>query len=320
MGNKFDLAVCGVFVADIIGRPINLKSDITLGSLTISEEIKLFTGGLGCNLPLAIAKLGFKAAVIGRLSDDSWKSLFTSSFDEAGIDYSAVTIDKKYPSAATIVCVDSTGERTFFHSGGNSIGLCPDDIISNMDTIRNSKYFALGYYGCMPALEPDLPEVLKEIKKKTGTKILLESGGFVSYTLDDLSRSLPFLDYWVPSYEEGKILTGKSDYIDMVKVFRESGSRGIVGIKLGFNGCYLTNEQEGYFLPAFKVERIVDTTGAGDSFIAGLIAGQLKGLSLKESGQIGNMTGALSVQSIGASSGIKSFEETINIFENIKNV
>jgi sugar/nucleoside kinase (ribokinase family) len=315
MEKKFDLTVCGVFVADIIGKAINLKSEVALGSLTMIDEIKLFTGGLNCNLPIAIAKLGFKAAVIGRLSNDSWKSLFTSSFDELGINYSAVTIDDKYPSAATIVCVDSTGERTFFHSGGNSVGLCPDDIISNIDTIKNSSCFALGYYGCMPALEPELPEVLKEIKKRTDTKILLESAGFVGYTLDDLSRSLPFLDYWIPSYEEGKILTGKSEYKDMVKVFRKAGSKGVVGIKLGAEGCYLTNEQEEHFIPAFKVEKIVDTTGAGDSFIAGLIAGQVKGLSLKESGRLGNMVGALSVQSLGASSGIKSLEETIKIFE-----
>lgn len=317
MNKKFDLAVCGVFVADIIGKPINLKSDISLGSLTMIDEIKLFTGGLSCNLPIAIAKLGFKAAVMGRLSNDNWKSLFTSAFDELGIDYSAVTIDDKYPSAATIACVDSTGERTFFHSGGNSMGLCSNDIISNIDTINNSKYFALGYYGCMPALEPDLPEVLKEIKKKTDTKILLESAGFVGYTLDDLSRSLPFLDYWIPSYEEGKALTKKSDYRDMVKTFRDSGSKGIVGIKLGAEGCYLTNEQEEHFIPAFKIEKIVDTTGAGDSFIAGLIAGQIKGLSLEESGKLGNMVGALSVQALGASSGIKSLEETIKIFKNI---
>jgi len=316
VNKKFDLAVCGVFVADIIGKPINLKSPVIIGSLTMIDEIKLFTGGLSCNLPIAISKLGFKAAVMGRLSNDSWKSLFTSAFDEAGIDYSAVTIDKKYPSAATIVCVDSTGERTFFHSGGNSMGLCSDDIISNIDTINNSKFFALGYYGCMPALEPELPDVLKEIKQKTDTKILLESAGFVGYTLNDLSRSLPFLDYWIPSYEEGKTLTGRSDYKDMVKVFKDSGSQGVNGIKLGAKGCYLTNEQEEYFIPAFKIEKTVDTTGAGDSFIAGLIAGQVNGLSLKESGRLANMVGALSVQALGASSGIKSLEETLKIFEN----
>lgn len=315
MGKEFDVTICGVFVADIIGRPINLKRDIQPGSLTMIDEIKLFTGGLNSNMAIDLAKLGFKAAVMGRLSDDNWRALFTSEFDKAGVDYSSVVIDKKYPSAATMVCVDSNGERTFFHSGGNSMGLCPDDILSKIETIKNSKYFALGYYGCMPALEPDLPNVLKELKEKTKTKILLETAGFVGPTLDDLSRSLPYLDYWIPSLEEGKVLTGKDDYKEMVKVFRESGASKVVGIKLGSEGCYLTEPGGEYYIPSFKVDKVVDTTGAGDSWIAGLLAGRVKGLSLEESGRFGNMVGALAVQSLGASSGIKSYEETLKHFK-----
>lgn len=315
MEKKIDVTICGVFVADIIGRPIDLKKDITIGSLTMIEDIKLFTGGLNCNMAIDLAKLGFKAAVMGRLSDDNWKALFISEFDKYGVDYSSVVIDKNYPSAATIVCVDPSGERTFFHCGGNSVGLCPDDILSKIDTIKNSKYFALGYYGCMPALEPDLPDVLAEIKRNTDTKILLETAGFVRSTLDDLSRSLPYLDFWIPSYEEGKILTGKDDYKEIVKVFRDCGSRNVVGIKLGSKGCYLTDPENEYFIPSFKVEKVIDTTGAGDSFIAGLFAGLIKGMNLQEAGRFANMVGALAVQSLGASSGIKSFDETLKFFE-----
>jgi sugar/nucleoside kinase (ribokinase family) len=315
MEKKFDLTVCGVFVADIIGRPINLKSDISIGGLRMIDEIKLFTGGLGCNLAIDVAKLGFKVAVMGRLSNDNWKALFTSAFDEVNIDYSSVIPDNTLPSAATVVCVDASGERTFFHVGGTIMGLKPDDIISKIETIRNSKYFALGYYGCMPALEPDLPLVLKELKEKTETRLLLETAGFVKPTLDDLSRSLPYLDYWVPSYEEGKILTGKDDYKEMIKVFREAGASKVVGIKLGSEGCYLTEPGNEYYIPSFKVNKVVDTTGAGDSFIGGLFAGQIKGLGLRESGRFGNMVGALAVQSLGASTGIKTYEETLKHFE-----
>jgi len=315
MSKKFDVTICGIFVADIIGRPIDLKKNITIGSLTMIEDIKLFTGGLNCNMAIDLAKMGFKAAVMGRLSNDNWKALFTSEFDKYGVDYSSVVLDDKFPSAATIVCVDPGGERTFFHSGGNSVGLCADDILSKIDTIKNSKYFALGYYGCMPALEPVLPDVLNEIRKQTDTKLLLETAGFVRSTLDDLSRSLPFLDFWIPSYEEGKILTGKDDYKEMVKIFREAGARNVVGIKLGDKGCYLTDSEGEYYIPSFKVEKVIDTTGAGDAFIAGLFAGLIKGMSLKEAGRFANMVGALSVQALGASSGIKSFEEILKHFE-----
>jgi sugar/nucleoside kinase (ribokinase family) len=314
--HNIDVAVCGTFVADIIGRPINLKSNINLGSLSMIDEIKLFTGGLGCNLSIDLAKLNNNVGVIGRIGNDNWKDLFFSTFNKMGIDYSNVKLDNENHSAATIVCVDQSGERTFFHVGGAHMSVNANDILDRIDFIKKSKFFALGYYGCMPALEPDLPYVLREIKTKTETKVLLETAGFVKPTLDDLSRSLPFLDFLLPSYEEGKILTGEQEIDKILKRFREAGAGKIVGLKLGANGCFLSDPEKSLKIKSFKVNEVVDTTGAGDSFLAGIITGFLKGMDLYEMGQFANMVGACAVQALGASSGIKSFDETCMMIKN----
>ena len=79
-----------------------------------------------------------------------------------------------------------------------------EDVLSRIDFISSAQIFAIGYYGCMPAFEPDMPYVFREIKNRTNTKILLETAGFVKPTLDDLSHSLPFVDYWLPSIEGRK--------------------------------------------------------------------------------------------------------------------
>jgi sugar/nucleoside kinase (ribokinase family) len=308
-----DVVVCGTFVADIIGRPVNLNSNIEPGSLRMIDEIKLFTGGLGCNLSIDLAKLNNKVGVIGRVGDDNWKDLFFSALEKVGIDYSNVKIDTENHSAATMVCVDGSGERTFFHVGGAHMAVNAEDLLSKIDYIKKTKFFALGYYGCMPSLEPDLPFVLREIKTKTDAKVLLETAGFVKPTLDDLSRSLPFLDFWLPSYEEGKILTGESDLNKIVKKFREAGAGKIVGIKLGADGCFLTDHENSFKVDSYKVKNVIDTTGAGDSFLAGIITGYLKGMNLSDMGKFANMVGACAVQSLGASSGIKSFEETLKM-------
>jgi hypothetical protein len=105
--------------------------------------------------------------------------------------------------------------------------------------------------------------------------VLLETAGFVRSTLDDLSRSLPYVDFWLPSFKEGKILTDENDAKLMVKRFRECGARKIVGIKLGADGCFLTDNENEYFIDAVKVEKVVDTTGAGDAFLAGIITAVL---------------------------------------------
>lgn len=313
MENNLDVIVCGTFVADIIGRPINLHSKIKLGSLTLLNEIKLSTGGLGCNLSIDLAKLGNKVGVLGRVGNDSWKDLIFSSFKREKIDYTCISIDNEQDTAVTIVCVDENGERTFFHVGGAHMAVNAEDILNRIDLIKKSRFFAIGYYGCMPSLEPDLPFVFREIKNKTDVKILLETAGFVKPTLDDLSRSLPYVDFWLPSFEEGNILTNENEAKLMVKRFRDAGAGKIVGIKLGADGCLLTDPENEYLIKAVEVKKVVDTTGAGDAFLAGIITAYLKGMNVLDMGKFANIVGASAVQSLGASTGIKSFEETISL-------
>ena len=106
MDKKFDIIVCGTFVADIIGRPINIQEKITPGSLTMIDKIELFTGGLGCNLSIDLAKLGNKVGVLGRIGNDNWRSLFFSAFEKEKIDYANIKLDDEHSSAATMVCVN----------------------------------------------------------------------------------------------------------------------------------------------------------------------------------------------------------------------
>jgi len=306
-----DVLVCGNLVADIIGRPINLKKAIQLGSLTFVDEIQLFTGGLGCNLSIDLAKLGLKVGIIGRVGNDRWKELFFSTLQREGVDTQGIIIDDDHPSSATMVCVDQSGERTFFHVVGAHGFLSTNDVLERLNLISNTEVLALGYYSMMPTLEPDLPDVLKTLKEKTGVKILIDTAGSVGPQLDDLSRSFPYIDFFIPSYEEAEMLTGCTEPSEMVKVFRTRGARGIIGVKLGARGCYLTNEVESVTVPAFTVEKVVDTTGAGDAFLAGVITGYLYGMDLMQIAEFANMVGACCVQAIGASTGVRSYEETL---------
>jgi sugar/nucleoside kinase (ribokinase family) len=311
----YDVIVCGNLVADIIGRPVNLAEDLRLGSLTFVDEIRLFTGGLGCNLAIDLAKLGFKVGIIGRVGDDRWKDLFFSTLEHEGVDREGIVIDRHHPSSATMVCVDKSGERTFFHVVGAHGYLNADDILRRLDIIRKARMIAIGYYSMMPSLEPNLPDVLKTIKKETNAKILIDTAGSVGPQLEDLSRSFQYLDFFIPSLEEARVLTGCTEPSNMVSVFRARGATGFLGVKLGELGCYITSGNESVTVPAFKVQNVVDTTGAGDAFLSGMIAGWLKGMDLKRTAEFANMVGACCVQAMGASTGVRSYEETLKRIE-----
>jgi sugar/nucleoside kinase (ribokinase family) len=101
----------------------------------------------------------------------------------------------------------------------------------------------------------------------------------------------------------------------MADLFLAEGVKLAV-IKLGKNGCFVKSSSgEKYLLPTYTDMKPVDTTGAGDSFVAGFLAGILKGWDLHECGRFANAVGTHCVMKVGASNGIKSLEETLEFMK-----
>ena len=133
-----------------------------------------------------------------------------------------------------------------------------------------------------------------------------------SSDLAELSPALPAVDVYVPSLDEDIHQTGLQDPRGIIACYREHGAAGIVGVKLGTRGVLLS-PSAGEFLEIPCVAPpgpVADTTGAGDSFLAGLLTGMIRGLPLREAGLLGAATAACCVTGIGATAGLKSFEET----------
>jgi sugar/nucleoside kinase (ribokinase family) len=86
--------------------------------------------------------------------------------------------------------------------------------------------------------------------------------------------------------------------------------RGLIGIKLDAEGCYLDDGTKGVFVPSFKIEP-VDTTGAGDSWYGGLLTGLIKGMPLEQAGRLANRVAADCCLELGASAGIRTYDETL---------
>ncbi|HZK79504.1 MAG TPA: carbohydrate kinase family protein, partial [Humisphaera sp.] len=127
---------------------------------------------------------------------------------------------------------------------------------------------------------------------------------------DLLEPILPHLDLFAPSRTEAAALTGESDPERMVAVFRKKMKTGLIGIKLDAEGCYLDDGLRPVFVPSYQVQ-VIDTTGAGDTWFGGMLTGLCKGMSLEQSGQFANRAAADCCTALGASSGVKAFEQTL---------
>jgi sugar/nucleoside kinase (ribokinase family) len=86
--------------------------------------------------------------------------------------------------------------------------------------------------------------------------------------------------------------------------------QGIIGIKLDAEGCYLDDGKEAVFAPAYKI-KVVDTTGAGDTWFAGLLTGLIRGMPIEQAGRLANRAAADCCTALGASAGVRSFDDTV---------
>lgn len=305
MNKSFDCVFCGSCVADLLVRPVPLESAIGAGVVLIIDPIRLTTGGLACNSSIALNRLGLKSAVLAYIGADDWGETIRRRLETEGVDCQRLLRHPTASTSTTVVLVDPGGERSFAHCAGASNRLARSVMLDNLDLFARSRMMLVGYYSQMPDLEDDLPEVLAAIRA-TGCQTALDAAGSGG-SMQPLDRILPYLDVYVPSRDEAMHQTGKSDPREVIETFRRCGAAGILGVKLGSEGALLSPAAGEYVaVPCVPAPGpIIDTTGAGDAFFAGLLAGLVRGLSVADAGRLGAATAACCITAVGATEGIR---------------
>lgn len=307
-----DASIFGLIVADVIAEPMDLRKPPKPGGLAFTNSVQLTTGGNVCNTGMAMAKLGMKVAAAGLVGKDVLGAAVTERLRQQGLDTSAVFASDRGQTSATVVAVEPGGERCFFHTPGVTTLLDADAFRQCFAMFRRCRYVQVGYFGLLPALTPQLPALLRELRAYAPeTKINLETVTPVG-SWAQLEPILPHVDVFVPSRTEAIDLTGERDPAKMIAAFRRHMPRGLIGIKLDKEGCILDDGSGGgaATLPAYRVD-VVDTTGAGDTWFAGLLTGLIRGMPLEQAGRLANRTAADCCTALGASAGINTFDDTV---------
>lgn len=300
---SLDCIVCGSCVVDILARPIDLDKPAGHGKLYLIDPITLAGGGITLNAGATMARLGIKTGVFSYVGQDDWASVVRRLLEREKIDDSLLLTHPSAATSTTVVAISPGGERSFFHCVGAPKLLDAKAILDQIETFKKTRMFLLGYYGLMPGLEPDLPRVFERLRQ-VGCQTALDTAGDGG-TMDPLEKILPHLDVYAPSYDEAVHQTQLSDPKRIIDLYRSCGAPGVLGVKLGTDGVILS-QQDGQYIEVPISQppgEVVDTTGAGDSFYAGLLAGLIKGLPLEQAGRIGTAAGACCVTAVGGSTG-----------------
>ncbi|MEZ6091716.1 MAG: carbohydrate kinase family protein [Pirellulaceae bacterium] len=313
MEKDWDCIVCGSCTADILVRPIALDQPVVAGRLHQVQPIDVSTGGLASNAGIAMSRLGLRVSMLSYTGNDSWDTIMRERYRNEGVDTSRLLRHETLPSSSTVVMIDANGERSFAHHQGAPRAIDYSMIHSNLHWIASSRMFLIGYYSLLPNLQDDLADILKSIRD-AGCMTAMDAAGSGG-SMQPLDRILPHLDIYVPSLSEARHQTSLSDPRAIIETYRACGAMGLLGVKLGSDGALLQTP-DGRFIEIDAVPPpgpVVDTTGAGDSFYAGLITGILRGLSPEEAGRLAAAAGACCVTELGASAAIKDFDSTMRI-------
>ncbi|MDR0497532.1 MAG: PfkB family carbohydrate kinase, partial [Treponema sp.] len=187
----------------------------------------------------------------------------------------------------------------------------------DIDVIKTAKHIHVGSFFLQTALRKDLPDIFKTAHD-WGITTSLDTGWDDTENWDYSIRSvLAHTDIFFPNETEAMHIT-KALSIEDAAAELEKACYKTVCIKRGKFGAWCMSGGERYAIDAMEDVKVVDTTGAGDSFNAGFIFGHIKGLSAAECLEYGNACGNISVGTVGGSNADLSMENVSKIIQTHK--
>jgi sugar/nucleoside kinase (ribokinase family) len=304
-----DVTCVGISCADVLVKPISRFPE--RGKLDLVEELTLQAGGCALNAAIDLAKLGVSTAIITKVGNDGFGRYLRSTLQDAGVDTRGLRVDPSTSTSASVVLIDETGERSILHLLGANARLTYEDVDRGL--VTSAKVLFIAGALLMPSFDGEGAARLSREARESGVMVCMDTAWDSSGRwLKSIGPSLPYLDWFMPSFEEARELSGKENPEDMARFFLAQGVGNVV-IKLGEQGCYVRsgNGEVALHVPAYRIERVVDTSGAGDAFCAGFIAGLLSGFSIPECARFANAVAAHCIMEIGTTKGVRSKEEVL---------
>lgn len=304
-----DVLSLGIYVVDVLGRPIDQFPE--KGKLALFDELEIHAGGCANNTAIALARLGVSAGAMGRVGADAFGDLILQELTDNDVNAAGMRQDADASTSFTFVAVASDGERTFYHYIGANAELCEADL--DWELIKTVKILHIAGALVMPGFDgAPMANVLRTAKKLGITTSLDTVYDATGKWMETLQPCLPHVDMFMPSIVEAQHLTGLSEYREITQFLRSNYGIRTVVIKMGENGSYASTPEAEYLAPAYPVD-VVDATGAGDAYVAGFLAGTRMGWDLKATAELASATGAACVTALGTTAGIQNLEETLKI-------
>ncbi len=287
----------------------------------LSEE-GVFYGtfaGDALNMLVAASRLGTSTGFITRVGDDPFRDMLLKGWQREGVDTSHAKVVKGF-NGIYFIAIRPDGDRefTYYRKGSAPSTMVPEDLDAN-------------YIGAARVFHTSgITQAISETSRRTAlqaVRMAREKGVMVSFdpnlrpilwpSLDEARRALeevlPYVDIFLPSSQDASRMLGLEDPEELVRSLWRQGVR-IVAIKMGDQGCLVGAGGRIEEVPAFKVEQVVDTSGAGDAFNGAFLHGIISGLAPRDAARLGVIMAGLKVRGRGAIASMPRREEVYSHF------
>lgn len=301
----------GVLVVDALSGPVPRYPVPGVTPQVNTRSIKFLAGGGAANTSAALAQLGIPVAVFSKVGADPNGAFLRSELTACGVEVNGVRQSPGDSTPFTFVGIHPGGERSFIHTPGSNLSFSVADL--DLAELYRCRFLLYQDMWVLPQLDgPSAPEILAAAQKK-GIFTLLDECYGLGPDRKVFEAALPFCDMVLPSYEDMRVIYPGLDAGGVATRLRQLGARAVV-VKLGAQGCLVCTADSKIQLPSVA-DRIIDTTGAGDCFDAGFIAGLVNGLDAVAAAKVGGLAAAACIRNVGGAVGLPRYKELLPALE-----
>jgi sugar/nucleoside kinase (ribokinase family) len=312
---KYDVLGIGNAIFDILvqtDESFLVTHGMTKGGMALIDEARAISiyqsmgpaiemsGGAAANTIVGVASLGARAAYIGKVRDDQIGRLYTHDIRAAQVAFETRPASDGPATGCSYILVTPDGERTMNTYLGAAQELMPDDIDA-AQVAASSIIYLEGYLWD--------PKSAKEAFVKASS-IAHGAGRQVALTLSDSFCVDRYRDEFLDLMRRGTVDLVFANEAELHSLYQTADfdtalTQLRVDTKLGVvtrseNGCVVASKDGVTAVPAFPIQKMVDTTGAGDLFAAGFLFGLVRGAGYENAGRLGALAAAEVIQHIGA--------------------
>lgn len=311
---KFDVLTVGNAIVDIISScPDSFieENDIVKGAMNLvdADRAQLLyrkmgpaleaSGGSAGNTAAGVANFGAKAAYFGKVARDQLGDIFAHDIHAQGVHFETKPLEGAQPTARSMIFVTPDGERSMNTYLGACVELGPEDVAADVVAQSKVTYFE-GYLWDPPRAK----EAIREC-----ARIAHENGREVSMTLSDSFCVGRYRDEFLDLMRSGTVdivFANRAEALALYETNDFDAALAAIGkdcklaaVTMSERGSVIVKGDERVFVEAIAVDKVVDTTGAGDLYAAGFLFGYTSGRDLATCGALGSLAAGIVIQQIG---------------------